>query len=39
MKFWVKEFSTETMHFENNELCEYYDMVTLNEVDHNLENF
>lgn len=39
MKFWVKEFATETEHFENDAKCEYYDVVTLNEVNHNLENF
>lgn len=39
MKFWVKEFATETDHFENDESCEYYDLITLNPVDPNTENF
>lgn len=39
MNFWVKEYATETFHCENDEKCEYNDIITLNEVDWNVENF
>ncbi len=39
MKFRVKEFATDREHFENDDNCLYDDIVVLNEVDHNVEDF